>query len=97
MGGIDKKYRPYYFYNYDWLKIKKGGGQNMLVTLSELKANPGKYVDMVEQQSIYIIRNGKKVARLTTARPDKLACASALFGILPENVDLDAVREERLK
>ncbi len=47
----------------------------MLVSLSELKANPGKYVDMADQQCIYITRNGKKVARLTTARPDKLACA----------------------
>ncbi len=69
----------------------------MLVSLSELKANPGKYVDMADQQNIYITRNGKKVARITTARPDKLACAKALFGILPENVDLDAAREERLK
>ncbi len=69
----------------------------MLVSLSELKANPGKYVDMVDQQIIYITRNGKKVARFTTARPDKQACARALFGILPENVYLDTVREERLK
>ncbi len=33
-----------------------------MVSLSELKANLGKYVDMAEQQRIYIARNGKKVA-----------------------------------
>jgi prevent-host-death family protein len=69
----------------------------MLVSLSELKTNPGKYVALADGQDIYITRNGKKVARLTSARPDKAACARALFGILPADADLGAAREERLK
>jgi prevent-host-death family protein len=69
----------------------------MLVSLSELKINPGKYVALADGQDIYITRNGKKVARLTSARPDKLASAKALFGILPADVDPAAAREERLK
>lgn len=68
----------------------------MLVSLSELKTNPGKYVALADEQDIYITKNGKKVARLTSARPDKMASAKALFGILPANVALDAAREERL-
>lgn len=68
----------------------------MLVSLSELKTNPGKYVALADEQDIYITKNGKKVAKLTSARPDKMASAKALFGILPGNVDLDAARKERL-
>lgn len=69
----------------------------MLVSLSELKANPGKYVALADEQDVYITKNGKKVARLTSARPDKKVSAKALFGILPGNTDLDAARKERLK
>jgi prevent-host-death family protein len=69
----------------------------MLVSLSELKTNPGKYVAMADHQDIYITKNGKRVARLTSARQNKMASAKALFGILPDNVDLDRAREERLK
>ena len=68
----------------------------MLVSLSELKTNPGKFVTMADQQDIYITRNGKRVAKLTSARQDKMASAKALFGILPADVNLDSAREERL-
>ncbi len=37
------------------------------------------------------------IKEAAAARPDKLACTRVLFGILPDNVDLDAAREERLK
>jgi len=69
----------------------------MLVSLSELKTNPGKYVAMAEQQEIYITKNGKRVAKLMSVRQDKMASAKALFGILPGDVDLDSARQERLK
>jgi antitoxin (DNA-binding transcriptional repressor) of toxin-antitoxin stability system len=69
----------------------------MLVSLSELKTTPGKYVALADEQEIYITRNGKKVARLTNARSDKVASAKALFGILPGDADPAAAREERLK
>jgi prevent-host-death family protein len=69
----------------------------MLVSLSEFKTNPGKYVAMAVRQDIYITRHGKRVARLTSARQDKIASAKALFGILPGDADLYRAREERLK
>jgi prevent-host-death family protein len=68
----------------------------MLVSLSELKTNPGKYVAMAEEQDIYITKNGRRVAKLTGAKPNKTASARALFGILPRDVDLAGAREERL-
>ena len=67
------------------------------ISVSELKTNAGKYVAMAQAQDILITKNGKLIARLTTAKPDKVSAAQALFGILPGNVNLDAEREERLK
>lgn len=67
------------------------------ISVSELKTNPGKYVTMAQSQDIFITKNGKLIARLTTAKPDKVAAAKALFGILPNDVNLDESREERLK
>lgn len=67
------------------------------ISVSELKTNAGKYVTMAQSQDIFITKNGKLVARLTTAKPDKVAAAKALFGILPRDVNVDESREERLK
>lgn len=67
------------------------------VSLSELRANPGKYVGMAQTQDIYITKNGKVAARLTGVHIDKAESARALFGLLPNEVDLDAAREEKLR
>ena len=68
----------------------------MLISLSELKVNPGKYVAMADQQDIFITKNGKRVAKLSSAKQDKTASAKALFGILSGDIDLDNSRTERL-
>lgn len=67
------------------------------ISVSDLKANTGKYVTMAQENDILITKNGKLVARLTTAKPDKIAAAKALFGSLPNSIDLDKAREERLR
>lgn len=68
----------------------------MNISITDLKSNTGKYVEMAENQDVYITKNGKVVAKLTNAKPDKVKSAKELFGILPSNVDLNAAREERL-
>ena len=66
------------------------------ISISELKANAGKYVSMVDNEDIFITKNGTRVARITSARVDKIVAAESLFGLLPADVDLDKAREERL-
>lgn len=82
------------------IKIPRYHGEEVFtviqISVSELKLNPGKYVSMVNNEDVYITKNGKLVAKLTTAKPDKVAAAKALFGLLPSDVDLDKAREERL-
>jgi len=77
----------------------------MLVALSELKINVGKYVDLAEKEDVFITRNGKQVAKLSGMKRDRLADMKSLFGIAklaPEYEDptydpnYEKLRDERL-
>lgn len=72
------------------------------ISLSDLKVNPGKYVSMAQEQDIMITRNGKIVAKLVPAKPDKKTAWEQITGIFraPEmhmtDEEIDRAREERI-
>lgn len=66
------------------------------VSLSELKTHIGKYVELAKREVVFITKNGRRVAKLTSATPDKATAAKSLFGVLPPDADLDVARQERL-
>lgn len=68
----------------------------MSITATELKANLGKYLLLAASEDIFITRNGKVVARLTSPYQDKLDTVDALFGSIPSTMTLEEAREERL-
>ena len=70
----------------------------MIVTATEFKSNLGKYLDMVATQDVYITKNGKNIARLTSPSSNKLAVLDELVGIASQSADIDedTVRKERL-
>lgn len=68
----------------------------MFVTATELKNNLGKYLDLAEKEDIIITKNGKRIAKLTSATEDKMALVKSLIGVLPSDVTLEQAREERL-
>ena len=68
----------------------------MSITATELKMNLSKYLLMAEKEDIYITRNGKVVAKLTNPYQDRVDMAKSLFGVLPPDITLEEVREERL-
>ena len=70
----------------------------MVVTATEFKTNLGKYLDLAGKQDVFITKNGKYVARLTSPTVDKLAALDSLVGIVPADLSLDegAIRDERL-
>ena len=70
----------------------------MIVTATEFKSNLGKYLDMVATQEVYITKNGKNIARLTSPSANKLAVLDELVGIASQSahMDEDTVRKERL-
>lgn len=68
----------------------------MSVTASEFKANLGKYLDLANTEDIYITRNGKVIAKLSTPYPDLKETVDSLIGIVPQTVTLEDAREERM-
>lgn len=68
----------------------------MFITATELKNNLGKYLDLADKEDIIITKNGKRIAKLTSATEDKRTIAKSLIGILPSDVTLEEAREERL-
>lgn len=70
----------------------------MIVTATEFKSNLGKYLELAARQDIFITRNGKNIARLTSPTINKLSILDNLVGIIPaqEAADEKAAREERL-
>ena len=68
----------------------------MSITATELKMNLGKYLMLAEKEDVYITKNGKVVAKLTNPFQDRVDMAKSLFGILPADITLEEVREERL-
>ena len=68
----------------------------MSVTATELKNNLGKYLLLSATEDIFITKNGKVVAKLTSPYEDRVKTVKSLFGILPKDADIEAVRQERL-
>lgn len=68
----------------------------MSITATELKANLGKYLLMAATEDIYVTRNGRTVAKLTSPYQNKLDTVDSLFGSIPADMTLEESKEERL-
>lgn len=72
------------------------------ISVSDLKVNAGKYVSMAQEQDILITKNGKVVAKLVTARPDKKASWGNIVSIFQASgldmneEEIGRAREERI-
>ena len=67
----------------------------MSVTATELKNNLGKYLRLSATEDVFITKNGKVVAKLTSPYENRVQTARSLFGILPREADIDEARRER--
>jgi len=83
--------------------IKEDG--NMQVALSDLRVNVGKYVDLAETTDVVITKYGKPTAKIIRfdkeswhmkKMPEQITSIDQLFGTLPNDVELDDVKTERL-
>ena len=69
----------------------------MFVTATEFKSNIGRYLSLVAEQDIFITKNGKSIAKLSSTKQNKTDIARSLFGIIPnDGISLEQVRKERL-
>jgi len=69
----------------------------VFVTATEFKSNIGRYLTLVASEDIFITKNGKNVAKLSSTKQNKVEIMKSLFGILADsNLTLEQAREERL-
>ncbi len=68
----------------------------MSVTATELKVNLSKYLAMAATEDIFITRNGKTIAKLTSPFTNKLDTVEELFGSVPATMTLEEAAKERL-
>ena len=69
----------------------------MSITTTELKKHLEKYLLLSATEDIFITKNGMVIAKLTNPHQDRVEIAKSLFGILPQDANLEETREERLK
>ena len=69
----------------------------MQVTATEFKLNFGKYLDMLQEEDIWITRNGKTVAKVINPNISAVdSIAGVLAGRVPSDIDRHLLRDERL-
>jgi prevent-host-death family protein len=69
----------------------------MIVNSTEVQNNFGKYLELAAQQEIVITKNGQTVARLLGVDKTVSFLSERLVGLIPENVDEDALKSEHLR
>jgi len=68
----------------------------MIVKSTEIQNNFGKYLEMAAGQEIVITKNGQPIARLLGMQNTLSFLADRLVGILPQDVNEDDAKTERL-
>ncbi len=68
----------------------------MEVSVTELKRHLKKYLDLSQEEKVYITRKGKTVAVLSGVHEDRVETMKSLFGIIPADITLEESRAERL-
>lgn len=72
----------------------------MIITATEVKTNFGKYLELVSlsQEDIFITKNGKTVAKVSSPRISAVdRISGVLEGLVPDDIDPAYIREERLR
>ena len=68
----------------------------MTITATELKINLGKYLKIVNNEDIFVKKNGKIIALFSNPNKNRFDILNSLEGIIPSNVNEDNIKKERL-
>jgi len=67
------------------------------ITATEFKSNFGKYLDLLNTETIIITKNNKPVAKVTNASQDRVDMVKSIFGIIPDTgYTLEDAKRERI-
>ena len=68
----------------------------MILSAAQFKKNFGEYMELASKEDIYVTKNNKIIAKVSNPLEDKVQIAQSLFGILPNDIDLEKSKQERL-
>ena len=68
----------------------------MSITATELKTNLGKYLSLSATEDVYITKNGKVIAKLSSPFQDRVRIVDSLSGIIPADISPEKIIKERL-
>lgn len=68
----------------------------MYINDKELKEYLDKYLLLTIKEDIFIVKDGKVVAKLSAPYQDKKQIVESLVGIIPSEMSLEEAKEERL-
>ncbi len=68
----------------------------MYINDKELKEYLDKYLLLAIKEDIFIVKDGKAVAKLSAPYQDKKQIVESLVGIIPSEMSLEEAKEERL-
>ena len=68
----------------------------MYLNETQFKNNFEEYIKLASKEDIYITRNNRIIAKVSNPFVDKVRMAESLFGILPNDIDLDKSGQKRL-
>ena len=69
----------------------------MTITVNELSTNIDHYLDLVENETIFIYENGRSIAVLSSAEKSKITLVDSLRGIISnESKTMKEYRAERI-
>ena len=69
----------------------------MTITVSELKNNLGKYIDLTSEEDIIVTKNGKERIKITKVNTRPLAFIDSVFKDAIIDEDIKDMKWERLK
>jgi antitoxin (DNA-binding transcriptional repressor) of toxin-antitoxin stability system len=69
----------------------------MYVSATEFRSNVGKYLELSSHETIYIVKHGKPISRLSGTNDERKKAFESLIGSFKYDGDPELLLEERLK
>ena len=68
----------------------------MYLSETQFKNNFEEYIKLASKEDIYVTRNNRIIAKVSNPFVDKVRIAESLFGIFPNDMDLETSGQKRL-
>lgn len=68
----------------------------MEITIKELKSKLNYYLDLAQNEDVFVVDQGKNIVKLSKATIDPVEELTGILGHVDENINKNSIKEERL-